>query len=60
MEPDGSIRTVYYDVLGNGGFRAIVKTQMPGSYQHQTIFHTKFAQPMFPIEVKRPVYKFNT
>ncbi|XP_014285699.3 uncharacterized protein [Halyomorpha halys] len=32
LEPGGSIRTVDYQVDGGGGFRAIVKTVLPGYY----------------------------
>lgn len=30
VEPGGMVRTVYYEVNGNDGFRTIIKTRMAG------------------------------
>lgn len=37
VEPEGNVRTVYYQVDKGSGFKAAIKLHMPGSTQYQSI-----------------------
>lgn len=37
LEPGGFVRTVYYDVNGNSGFRSAVRIRTPGNYCYYII-----------------------
>ncbi|XP_055376319.1 cuticle protein 19.8 [Condylostylus longicornis] len=54
VEPGGVIRNVHYEVNGDSGFRAIVRTRTQNSRFHQLI-HTGAPQPKIPYKHKDPV-----
>ncbi|XP_017470117.1 PREDICTED: larval cuticle protein A2B [Rhagoletis zephyria] len=58
LQPDGSVRNVYYSVDGSGGFRAIVRTRTAASSTHQRL-HLQQQQPNKPIQHAQPVAFIN-
>ena len=53
LEPNGFVRTVYYQVDNDKGFVAHIKTVTPGSMQQQTLYHLN--QPKVPFVHQKPV-----
>lgn len=58
LEPNGNVRSVYYEVDGNGGFRATVRTRTAASNTRQLI-RLKQQQPKEPIQHAQPVAFIN-
>uniref|UniRef100_A0A034WPN3 Cuticle protein 19 n=1 Tax=Bactrocera dorsalis TaxID=27457 RepID=A0A034WPN3_BACDO len=58
LEPNGNVRSVYYMVDGNGGFRATVRTRTAASSTRQLI-RLEQKQPKEPIQHAQPVAFIN-
>jgi Insect cuticle protein len=51
-DPDGSARTVHYEVEGDSGFKATIKTVMPHAFHYQKLWNN---QPKIPFQHAQPV-----
>ncbi|XP_063702020.1 cuticle protein 19.8-like [Culicoides brevitarsis] len=55
VEPEGSVRTVYYTVDKGSGFKAAIKLRMPGSTQFQSFgrLNSELSSPSPPVKPYR-------
>ncbi|XP_011291580.2 cuticle protein 7 [Musca domestica] len=53
LEPNGMVRSVHYQVVGDNGFESVVRTRTPHSSSHIRLMSHK--QPLQPILLQQPV-----
>ncbi|XP_075161155.1 cuticular protein 62Ba [Haematobia irritans] len=53
LEPNGMVRSVHYQVVGDNGFESVVQTRTPHSSTHVRLMTQK--QPINPIILQQPV-----
>ncbi|KAI8123017.1 Cuticle protein 19 [Lucilia cuprina] len=53
LEPNGMVRMVHYQVVGDSGFQSVVQTRTPHSRTHVRLMNRK--QPILPIILQQPV-----
>ncbi|XP_065361710.1 cuticle protein 19 [Calliphora vicina] len=53
LEPNGMVRMVHYQVVGDSGFQSVVQTRTPHSTTHIRLTNRK--QPKLPIILQQPV-----
>lgn len=51
-DPDGNVRTVLYEVENGSGFKAVIRTDLPGAFHYQKLWN---GQPKTPFRHAEPV-----
>lgn len=55
-DPNGNVRTVHYEVEDDSGFKAVIRTVIPGGVHYQTLWNRQPKTPYLHAEPVKILY----